>query len=84
MNTSISHLPEKKQTELTQLTETLSSFKEVEMVILFGSYARGNWVEDQYVEKDVLFEYRSDYDILVVTTHEDLRRKYKIEDLLGD
>ncbi|NQY08783.1 MAG: HEPN domain-containing protein [Flavobacteriales bacterium] len=80
MNTSISHLPEKKQTELTQLTETLSSFKEVEMVILFGSYARGNWVEDQYVEKDVLFEYRSDYDILVVTTHEDLRRKYKIED----
>jgi predicted nucleotidyltransferase/HEPN domain-containing protein len=80
MNASISHLPENKQSELTQLTETLAGFKEVEMVLLFGSYARGNWVEDQYVEKDVLFEYRSDYDILVVLTHEDLQRKYKIED----
>ena len=84
MNTSIAHLPQNKQPELTQLTETLSGFKEVEMVILFGSYARGNWVEDQYVEKDVLFEYRSDYDILVVLTHEDLRRKYKIEAKVKD
>lgn len=33
------------------------------MIILFGSYARGEWVED-YQEK---YEYVSDFDILVIT-----------------
>ncbi|TAI48209.1 HEPN domain-containing protein [Flagellimonas allohymeniacidonis] len=50
------------------------------MVILFGSYARGNWVEDQYVHKGITYEYRSDFDILVVLTHEDLKQKFRIED----
>ena len=50
------------------------------MVILFGSYARGNWVEDKYIEKWVTYEYRSDYDLLVVLKHEDLKQKFRIED----
>ncbi len=62
------------------LTEQLSAHKLVEMVILFGSYARGNWVEDQYVEKGITYEYRSDFDILVVVTHEDFKQKFRIED----
>jgi predicted nucleotidyltransferase len=33
------------------------------MIILFGSYARGDWVED-YQEK---YEYVSDFDILIIT-----------------
>jgi hypothetical protein len=37
------------------------------MIILFGSYARGGWVEDVYGEDGVIYEYRSDFDILVVT-----------------
>lgn len=37
------------------------------MVILFGSYSRGNWVEDKYIENGITYEYKSDYDILVVT-----------------
>lgn len=52
------------------------------MVILFGSYARGNWVEDSYVEKGTTYEYRSDFDLLVVLTHEDLKQKFRIEDKL--
>jgi len=36
------------------------------MVILFGSYARGTWVEDVYTEGHITYEYKSDYDILVV------------------
>ncbi|MDC6362226.1 MULTISPECIES: HEPN domain-containing protein [Flavobacteriaceae] len=80
MNKSLNHLPKTKQDELGRLTTLLSAFKEVEMVLLFGSYARGNWVEDTYVEKGITYEYRSDYDLLVVLTHEDLQQKFRIED----
>ena len=80
MNKTIDKLPQSKQEELNLLTELLSNFKEVEMVILFGSYVRGNWTEDQYIEKGITYEYRSDYDILVVLTHEDLKQKFRIED----
>ena len=36
------------------------------MVILFGSHARGDWVEDRYEKEGVTYEYVSDYDLLVV------------------
>ncbi len=49
------------------------------MVILFGSYARGEYVEDTYVEKGILYEYKSDYDLLVVTLYDDLKCHLKIE-----
>ncbi len=77
---ALNHLPKSKQEELMLLAKELSAHKLVEMVILFGSYARGNWVEDQYVEKGITYEYRSDFDILVVITHEDFKQKFRIED----
>jgi len=40
------------------------------MIILFGSYARGNWVEDIYTEGHNTYEYKSDFDILAVTATE--------------
>ena len=40
----------------------------LEKIILFGSYARGTWVEDGYVKDGITYEYKSDFDILVVTT----------------
>jgi len=43
VNKSLDHLPKTKQDELGRLTTLLSAFKEVEMVLLFGSYARGSW-----------------------------------------
>ena len=49
------------------------------MVILFGSYARGEFVEDSYVENGILYEYKSDYDLLVVTRNDDLQAHFKIE-----
>ena len=75
----MNHLPKDKQGELQLLAEQLSAFKEVEMVILFGSHARGNWVEDKYVKKGITYEYRSDFDLLVALTHEDLKQKFRIE-----
>ena len=43
MRTDIRHLPEAKQRELEHIVEIISARDEVEMVILFGSYARGDW-----------------------------------------
>lgn len=37
------------------------------MLILFGSYARGDWVEDRYTEGHITYTYQSDFDILIVT-----------------
>lgn len=42
MQTDISRLPEAKQRELEQITEIIRAQGEVEMVILFGSYASGD------------------------------------------
>ena len=79
MNEALQKLPLTKQEELQRLTDLLGASKEVEMVILFGSYARGEHVEDAYVEKGTLYEYKSDYDLLVVTRHDDLHVNFKIE-----
>lgn len=69
MKTSLSHLPTDKQEEIQSITDTLVQLVQPEMVILFGSYSRGNWVEDVYKENGTTYEYKSDYDILVVTEH---------------
>lgn len=61
-------MPEHKQKELKLITRIiLDKFPEAEMIILFGSYARGTWVEDSYVEDKVIYEYASDFDILLIT-----------------
>jgi uncharacterized protein len=67
MKTRPKHLPKQKQQELAGIVKTICTYHKVEMVILFGSYARGDWVEDQYEEDGITYEYRSDYDILIVT-----------------
>jgi predicted nucleotidyltransferase len=60
VKTSIDHLPVRKQAELRAIVEILRAGAPVEMIILFGSHARGDWVEDP--EEG----YLSDWDILVV------------------
>jgi predicted nucleotidyltransferase/HEPN domain-containing protein len=67
MQTTLTHLPSHKQAELNAIVSALiPRYVEVEMIILFGSYARGNWVEDKYVENGTTYEYKSDYDLLIV------------------
>jgi predicted nucleotidyltransferase len=81
MKRSLDHLPEAKQRELALVVETIRdgfaaaiAHRTVERfrngkllkIILFGSYARGDWVDDP------VGRYFSDYDILVVVDHEDL------------
>jgi HEPN domain-containing protein len=68
MKTSLSHLPENKQHEIHRIAEIIREVVNPEKIILFGSYAKGGWVEDRYTDKHgILHEYISDYDFLVVT-----------------
>jgi predicted nucleotidyltransferase len=68
MKTSLAHLPENKQEELALIKKIILEYvKETAMIILFGSYARGDWIEDCYVEDGTTYTYISDFDILVVT-----------------
>ena len=81
MRTDLSFLPAGKQRELAYLVEILlEEFGkltarrmaprlkngQVLKIILFGSYARGDWVEDP------IGRYFSDYDLLIIVDHEDL------------
>jgi HEPN domain-containing protein/predicted nucleotidyltransferase len=49
-----------------------------EKVILYGSYATGQWQEDRYSEKQVVYSFDSDYDILVITKSGERRKDYEI------
>ncbi|MDR7257214.1 putative nucleotidyltransferase/HEPN domain-containing protein [Sphingomonas sp. BE270] len=81
MKTGLDHLPDGKQRELAHVVEivragfarataqrTQPRFRNGKLlkIILFGSYARGDWVEDP------VGRYFSDYDLLVVVNHDDL------------
>ncbi len=61
MKASVDHLPEKKRAKLAAMAEKIrAEAPAAGMVVLFGSHARGDWVEDPETG------YRSDYDLLVV------------------
>ncbi len=60
-------MPKEKRDELKKIIKALLEYKEVEMIILFGSYATGNYVHsDRYVENGIIYEYKSDYDLLII------------------
>ncbi|MDD5698104.1 MAG: HEPN domain-containing protein [Victivallaceae bacterium] len=67
MKRSLAHLPREKKDELRAVVEIIRELIDAEFIILFGSYARGDWVEDRYTAEDgITYEYQSDYDLLVV------------------
>ena len=70
LKTNINHLPTEKQNELHGIVQSTVKRLQAEMVILFGSFARGDWVDDRYKENGTTYEYKSDFDILVVLNTE--------------
>ena len=83
MKTSLEHLPHGKQRELERIVEVLheefedaikdgtADFKKrgrILKIILFGSYARGTWVDEPHTKKG----YKSDYDLLIVVNNRKL------------
>ena len=68
MKKSLAHLPQHKREELKLIVKIIrQKFPSSHMIILFGSYARGEWVEDIHTEGHITYEYISDFDILVLT-----------------
>ena len=54
MKRSLAHLPEHKRDELKRVTDIIIELvPTAQKIILFGSYARGGWVEDVYGEDGV-------------------------------
>jgi len=75
MKDSLEYLPERKREELRRLAETIREMcDDVEMIVLYGSYARGDYKEDKDLAPDRPSGEASDYDILVVTTEKDTVR----------
>lgn len=70
MKTSIDFLPEVKQNELKEIVSFATEKLNIDMIILFGSYARNTWVEDKYKEDGITYEYKSDFDLLFVIEKE--------------
>lgn len=81
MKTDLDHLPDAKRRELDRVVQILfAEFQaktehrshqhlkrgRILKVVLFGSYARGDWVDDK------VSGYASDYDLLVVVDQDDL------------
>ena len=83
MKTSLDHLPAAKQRELERVVAVLfaefgdataiatSDWKKqarILKIILYGSYARGGWVDEPHTAKG----YQSDFDLLVIVNHDKL------------
>ncbi len=68
MKESIAHLPENKCKDLELVKGLiLEKTPDVRMIILYGSYARGDYKEQKDLAPDRKSGHVSDYDILVVT-----------------
>ena len=68
MKKSLKHLPQNKQEELNKIVSAIQkTCKDVEKIILFGSYARGDYKEKKDLKPQQKTGHISDYDVLVVT-----------------
>jgi predicted nucleotidyltransferase len=83
MRTDLDHLPPAKQRELERVVQILfeefgdataiatQDWKKqarILKVMLYGSYARGGWIDEPHTAKG----YQSDFDLLVIVNHEKL------------
>ncbi|WP_439486531.1 HEPN domain-containing protein [Blastomonas fulva] len=97
MRTDIDHLPANKQRELDRVKQIIfEEFEDalalathqwkkkgrIEKLILYGSYARGGWVDEPHTAKG----YRSDFDLLIIVNDKRLTERVdywlKLEDRL--
>ncbi len=87
MRTDLDHLPAGKQRELERVLQILfEEFNDVQAlatgkrkagrilkVILYGSYARGGWVDEPHTAKG----YQSDFDLLIIVNRQDAADRVK-------
>ena len=81
MKTSLDHLPEDKQYQLKRAAELIVETVSPGLLILFGSYARGDWVEE-LADDGVHYQYQSDFDLIAVVKNEALATQIERKDSL--
>lgn len=98
MRTDVDHLPPHKQRELDRVLQIIfaefedalalstQSWKKrgrIDKIILYGSHARGGWVDEPHTSKG----YRSDFDLLIIVNDKRLTERVdywlKLEDRLN-
>jgi predicted nucleotidyltransferase/HEPN domain-containing protein len=68
MKNSLAHLPKSKQLELQKIAAVIyENCQDIEKIILFGSYARGDYNEEKDLTGKPKQRRVSDYDILAIT-----------------
>ena len=78
------NLPERKRDELKRVLDIILKHAQVEMVILFGSHARSandsnqQWVSHKYVKDGTVYEYNSDFDLLVVVKNKQIEQDFGV------
>jgi len=95
MKTDLDHLPANKQRELERVKAIIfEEFEDaialgtmgwkkkgrIDKVILYGSYARGGWVDEPHTAKG----YRSDFDLLIIVNDKRLTDKIDFWSKLDD
>ena len=72
MENSLDHLPANKQGDLGRVVKKIREMWSGKgIIILYGSYARGDWKEASDIPPNAKSGHPSDYDILVVTDDQD-------------
>ena len=65
----------KKETdELRHIMKIFTEQVDAEMIILFGSYARGDWIEELASDRHH-YKYQSDYDIYVLVRNRKIAKR---------
>jgi len=95
MRSSLDHLPPHKQRELERIVEIVfEEFEDalalatqdwkrkgrISKIILYGSYARGGWVDEPHTAKG----YQSDYDLLIIVNDDRLTDRVEYWSKLDD
>lgn len=83
MKTSLNFLPREKRQQILDIVAIIKEVVAPEKIILFGSYAKGKYVQHRYTGKDgIFYEYVSDFDFLVVTKNNTVK-EYELEDIVN-
>ena len=88
MKTSLPQRSEHMAERLAAITDVIRELvgDDLIMIVLFGSYARGTWVLDRYVEDGITYTYESDFDLLVVSedrAHATMDGEFRLCDAIG-
>lgn len=82
MNTTLPiTLPAQKLAEIEAIKEVIKEFVNPDMIILYGSYARGEFKDQVYIKDGIRYFYISDYDLIVVTNKTNIKEYELVEEL---